>query len=233
MRQFRTMAEKMDQKIYCFGGGGGGGGGSSSPSLGFDEGDVGGVNVGGSAQSPNEFGGGGGNVFGGAGRALFSQKPNYTRTLPNGIEVVDFSTPFQGQANLSNQGSLPSGEMFGNAPTQAVRNPDVLAPITGTTAINPANFTNQTPLGMDTSMGAFGAQVNQFQQANTPVNPAQALQQALSTGRVQLGGGFYAGNTPSGMGLGFERTFAEGGAVQSPIQHGIGSLGLAGKMSRG
>jgi hypothetical protein len=157
--------------------------------------------------------------------ATVTSTPNYTKTLPNGVVVTDFSRNFGGQVNLSNQGTplggaVPPGGMFGNLPNSNVRNPEVLAPVTGTTPINPENFAGQAPLGMDTNFGAFGQQINEFNRATTPTTPAQALQEAISTGRVQLGGGFYAGRTPSGLGLGIERTFAEGGAVNS----GIGSL---------
>lgn len=206
-----------ETSIYCFGGGGGGGGGSTSPDPTREVGQNTRVDSRGNRVNFNT-----------RSTVQAPEGPNYTKTLPNGVEVVDFSTPFQGQVNLSNQ-AMPSaqptvGGMFGNMPDPAatgVKNPSVLSPVTGTTPFNPDNFVGQAPLGMDTSLGAFGQQVNEFQQANIPTTPAQALQNALSTGRVQLGGGFYAGRTPSGFGLGVERVFAKGGAVES---QGIASL---------
>ena len=205
-----------ETSMYCFGGGGGGGGGGSNTDNAYSNQQTGqGSRT--TQPGPNtRIDSRGNTVNFNTAPATVTSTPNYTKTLPNGVQVVDFSRPFEGQLNLSSRG------MFQPQSTSTVKNPEVMAPVTGTTPFNPDNFVGQAPLGMNTSIGAFGQQVNQFQQANTPTTPAQALQDALSTGRVQLGGGFYAGRTPSGFGLGVERVFAQGG----PVTAGIGSLGL-------
>ena len=214
-----------ETSMYCFGGGGGGGGGGSNTDNAYSNQQTG---QGSRTTQPGEntrIDSRGNVVNFNTTPATVTSTPNYTKTLPNGVVVTDFSRDFAGQVNLSNQGTplgdaIPPGGMFGNLPNSNVRNPEVLAPVTGTTPFNPENFVGQAPLGMNTSFGAFGQQVNEFNRATTPMTPAQALQEALASGRVQLGGGFYAGNTPSGLGIGIERTFAKGGAVNS----GIGSL---------
>jgi len=240
MRNQRTIQERLEQQVFCFGGdgGGGGGGGSASPDPTRQAGRNTRVDSRGNTVNFNT-----GPATTGMGTQ--EQRANYTKTLPNGVQVVDFSQDFGGQVNLSNQASplgggmfglgrgmfgnmpdpgasmpTPPGGMFGNLPDPNVKNPEALAPVTGTTSINPENFVGQAPLGMDTSFGAFGRQVNDFNRATAPTTPAQALQEALASGRVNLGSGFYAGRTPSGLGLGFETTFAQGG----PVTGGIASL---------
>lgn len=241
MRSQRTIQERLEQQVFCFGGDGGGGGGGSRSSNTDDAYSNQQTGQGSRTTQPGEntrVDSRGNTVNFNTGPATVDNTPNYTKTLPNGVVVTDFSRDFGGQVNLSNQasplgggmfGNIPDpgasmpttpGGMFGNLPDPNVRNPDVLAPVTGTTPINPENFTGQAPLGMNTNFGAFGQQVNEFNRATAPTTPAQALQEAIASGRVNLGGGFYAGRTPSGLGLGFETTFAQGG----PVTGGIASL---------
>lgn len=176
MRSQRTIQERLEQKVFCFGGdaeGGNGGGGDSTRQPGAD----------------TRIDSSGNRVNFNVGPATVDNTPNFTRTLPNGVVVEDYSRPFQGQQNLSSFGSSSLSAPVGPAPTAP-------AP------------TNNIMRGLSN--------------INVPVSAQDAIREAMQTGRVNLGGGFYAGNTPTGFGLGFERRFAEGGAVTS----GIGSLGL-------
>jgi hypothetical protein len=205
MRKQRTIQERLEQQVFCFGG-------DAEKDNTTDD-----AYANQQVRTPGSntrIDSRGNRVNFNVGPATLDNTPNYTKTLPNGVEVSDFSRPFEGQLNLSSRG------MFQPQSTSTVKNPEVMAPVTGTTPLNPDNFVGQAPLGMDTRYGAFNQQLNELQQNNTPTTPAQALQDALSAGRVELGGGFYAGKTPSGLGLGFETTFAQGG----PVTAGIGSL---------
>jgi hypothetical protein len=197
-----------ETSMYCFGGGGGGGGGGSKSPDSTRQ-----------VDQNTRVDSRGNTVNFNTKPAEIQSTPTFTKTLPSGVEVVDFSRPFQGQVNLSNR-VTPLGQALPSPSESMLVNREILAPVTGTTPFNPENFVGQAPLGMNTKFGAFGQQINEFDRATTPTTPAQVLQEALRTGRIQLGGGFYAGRTPSGLGLGIERTFAEGGVVNS----GIGSL---------
>lgn len=175
MRKQRTIQERLEQQIFCFGGdaegGNGGGGGNNDDST--------------RQPGPNTRTDSLGNTVNfNVGPAPIDNTPNFTRTLPNGVVVEDYSRPFQGQQNLSNFGFSSSS------------NPTELAPENNLMR----NLSN----------------------INMPVSARDVIQEAMQTGRLNLGGGFYAGDTPTGFGLGFERRFAEGGAVTS----GIASLGL-------
>jgi hypothetical protein len=202
MRKQRTIQERLEQQVFCF---------SGDPEGKGDN--TGGQKVTDQPGSNTRIDSRGNRVNFNVGPATIGEKTAADRVLPNGIVVEDYSRPFAGQVNLSNQPSR-----FDSSMPDTIRNPEVLAPVTGTTSINPDNFVGQAPLGMNTNLGAFGQEISNFNEA---ITPGQALREALQTGRVDLGGGFYAGRTPTGaFGLGVERQFAEGG----PVTGGIASL---------
>lgn len=215
MRKQRTIQEKIEQQIYCFGGGGGGGGGTTDSAY-----DPGNQQVGqGSRTSqpgPNTRTDSRGNTVNfNTTPATVTSTPNYTKTLPNGVQVVDFSTPFQGQVNLSNRGTpevtdLSTSVNRGLYDNLAVNVPNVNVP-------NINDLTAQERSLMDAINTPMG----------NPTTPQEAMQQALGfgqfgDGRMGLGSGFSVGKVPGGFGIGFNRAFAKGGAVTA----GIGSLGL-------
>lgn len=188
MRNQLTIQERLEQKVFCFGGdaeGDNGAGGGDDPT-----------------RTPGEntrIDSRGNRVNFNVGPATVDNTPNFTRTLPNGVVVEDFSRPFQGQVNLSGQATPAS--------TGTTRS-DLGAVATGLNSLNTPAPSNNI--------------FSNLSNINMPVTAQGAIQEALETGRLNLGGGFYAGQTPTGFGLGFERRFAEGGAVTS----GIASLGL-------
>ena len=100
----------MEELLFCFGSDGDSGSGGSDD-TGFDEGDVGGVDVGGQAQTPDAsggFGGGGSDGGGDAGRDYLSQSIASFQSPSVGV----MATPMQaatGQAGFS----APSAPSFG------------------------------------------------------------------------------------------------------------------------
>ena len=193
MRSQRTIQERLEQKVFCFGGDGGDGDGAGGGDGAARDKGRSGPSAGDPMNAPTNFGGG---------LATVVNKPNFTRTLPNGVVVTDFSTPFQGQQNLSSFGSAapPQNDIYSNlAVNMSTPRPDLGAVATGLSSLN----------------------------APAPVTPGQAVDQALGRGqfgggRLGLGGGFSVGAVPGGYGVQFDSRFAEGGVVTS----GIGSLGL-------
>ena len=190
-----------ETSMYCFGGGGGGGGGGSkSPDPTRQAGQNTRVDSRGNTVNFNTK------------PAEVQSTPTFTKTLPSGVEVVDFSRPFQGQVNLSNRATplgqalpSPSQSMFDNF-TQALPSVDV------------PNIGNLSPQDLSL-MNVINPTIS------APTTPAEAFNQALQAGqfgdgRVGLGGGFSFGRVPGGVGFQFDRAFSEGGAVNS----GIGSL---------
>ena len=94
-----------ETSMYCFGGGGGGGGGSKSPSTSDDA--YSNQQV--TQPGPNTRTDSRGNTVNfNTQPAEVQSTPNYTKTLPNGVVVTDFSRPFEGQVNLSNQATPQS-----------------------------------------------------------------------------------------------------------------------------
>lgn len=197
MRKQRTIQERLEQQVFCFGG----------DAEGSSDSNTGGGDT--SKPGPNTRTDSRGNTVNfNVGPAPVDNTPNFTRTLPNGIVVEDYSRPFGGQVNLSNSAAPapPQGDMYDNLAVNLPTTPSVSRPDLGAMATGLAGI-------------------------NAPTTPEQAMQQALSAGqfsngRMELGGGFYAGKTPSGFGLGFETRFAEGG----PVTSGIGSLSLPQRM---
>lgn len=203
MRKFKTLIEKMEEKIYCFGGGGGGGGGSASPDPTREVGQNTRVDSRGNRVNFNT-----------RSTVQTAETPTFTKTLPNGVEVVDFSTPFQGQVNLSNQSSLGQGSLTGSR--------DMYDALTTNLAGRSVPTMN---MGMQNLSGISASPMDMFN-TGAPVSPADAMNQALSAGqigdgRIGLGGGFSAGRVPGGFGFQFDTAFAKGGAVES---QGIASL---------
>jgi hypothetical protein len=208
MRKQRTIQEKIEQQMYCFGGGGGDG-----------DGDVGGRTR---SSDPNtRIDSRGNTVNFNTGSATGTSTPNYTRSLPNGVEVVDLSRPFQGQENLSNRGRPEVVDL--STQRQSLTTPTVQQGLYDNLAVNlPGLSTGQTVSRPD-----LGAVSNAMDALNNPTTPQEAMQQALGFGefgggRMGLGRGFSVGNVPGGYGIQFDKMFAQGGAVTS----GIGSLGL-------
>ncbi len=153
--------------------------------------------------------------------------PNYVRTLPNGVQVVDFSRKFQGQVNLSPRGT-----------------PEVVDLSTQRASFTPASVTNPTvsgglydALAVDVMPDVNIPDVNDLSarerslmnaiNMNQAVTPEQARDQVLGLGkfgdgRIGIGGGFSLGKVPGGFGIQFDKAYAKGG----PVTSGIGSLGL-------
>jgi len=198
MRSQRIIQERLEQKVFCFGGDGGdgdgAGGGKDDPTR---------------QAGPNTRTDSLGNTVNfNVGPATVDNTPNFTRTLPNGVVVTDFSRPFQGQVNLSGQATPapPQNDMYSNLAVTM-----------------PARTNISTPRS---DLGAVATGLSSLN-APAPVTPGQAVDQALGRGqfgggRLGLGGGFSVGAVPGGYGVQFDTRFAEGGAVTS----GIASLGL-------
>lgn len=211
-----------ETSMYCFGGGGGGGGGSNTDNA-YSNQQTG---QGSRTTQPGEntrIDSRGNTVNYNTKPAEVQSTPNYTKTLPNGVVVTDFSRDFGGQINLSNRGT-----------------PEVVDLSTQQSAFTPAPVTTPTPMGglydnLAVTMPTIGQTVSRpdlgavsnVMDAINAVTPEQAMQQALGAGqfgdgRVGLGGGFSFGKVPGGVGFQFNRAFAKGG----PVTAGIGSLGL-------
>jgi hypothetical protein len=224
-----------ETSMYCFGGGGGGGGGGgSNTDDAYSNQQTG---QGSRTTQPGEntrIDSRGNTVNYNTKPAEVQSTPNYTKVLPNGVVVTDFSRPFAGQVNLSSRGT-----------------PEVVDLSTQRSAFSQAPVTTPTPMGglydnlavtMPSSrvpdVNALSPQERSLMDAiNTPmgsaVTPEQAMQQALGAGqfgdgRMGLGGGFSMGNVPGGFGLQYDTRFAKGG----PVTAGIGSLGLPQAMFR-
>lgn len=212
MRKQRTIQERLEQQIFCFSGDPEGKGNNTGGQKVTDQ-------PGSNTRKDSE----GRTVNFNVGPATVGQKTAPDRVLPNGIVVEDYSTPFQGQINLSNRGT-----------------PEVTDLSTQRSAFSQAPVTTPTPMGslydnLAVTMPTIGQTVSRpdlgavsnVMDAIKAVTPEQAMQQALGAGqfgdgRVGLGGGFSVGKVPGGFGLQFDTRFAKGG----PVTAGIGSLGL-------
>jgi len=97
MRKQLTFEEKLEQKLYCFGGGGGGGGGGDGAAR--DKGQAGPA-AGDPGRSPSSQGGNTYN-FNQVSKADQARGMNYEKVLDNGVVVQDFSTPFGGMARAA------------------------------------------------------------------------------------------------------------------------------------
>ena len=159
--------------------------------------------------------------------------PNYTKTLPNGVQVVDYSTNFGGQRNLSNQASpigppmgvstqpnvsLPGTAFPGGVPStsqavmDAVRGMNVTPTVTTPTTQPSGPFSN---VGNPSAIAGFQNQVQQaYDQAK------ETLSTPFAGGRI----GVDLDALSKGiMGLQYNRTFNQGGEVK-PMNKGIGTL---------
>jgi hypothetical protein len=136
--------------------------------------------------------------------------PNYTRTLPNGVVVEDYSRPY------NQMPSAPSP-----APSQTARQGFYEELATNLPDMGVVPQRQQTRVGEIIS----ASPMDMFN--NAPVTAGQAFNEALapgqiSGGRIGVGEGFSVGKVPGGYGIQYDRTFAQGG----PVTAGIGSLGL-------
>ena len=212
-----------ETSMYCFGGGGGGGGGSNTDNAYSNQQTGQGSKA--TQPGPNTRTDSRGNTVNfNTTPATVQSTPNYTKVLPNGVVVTDFSRDFGGQVNLSNRGT-----------------PEVTDLSTQRSAFSQAPVTTPTPMGglydnLAVTMPTMGQTVSRpdlgavsnVMDAINAVTPQQAMQQALEAGQfgngqLGLGGGFSVGKTPfGGLGVTFSKNFAKGG----PVTAGIGSLGL-------
>ena len=216
-----------ETSMYCFGGGGGGGGGGTTDSA-FD---LGNQQMGQGARTsqpgPNTRTDSRGNTVNfntGITKEATVGLPNYTKTLPNGVVVTDFSRDFGGQVNLSNRGTPEVTDLSTQRSTMT------------TPTVNQGLYDNlavtMPTMGQTVARPDLGA-VSTVMDAINAVTPEQAMQQALGAGqfgdgRMGLGGGFSMGKVPGGFGFQFDTRFAKGG----PVTAGIGSLGLPQMMLR-
>jgi|DEB0MinimDraft_6_1074348.scaffolds.fasta_scaffold03455_3 hypothetical protein len=215
-----------ETSMYCFGGGGGGNNSTSDSAYSNQQTGQGSRTT---QPGPNTRTDSRGNTVNfNTTPATVTSTPNYTKTLPNGVVVEDFSRPFAGQVNLSNRGTpevtdlstqrsafasapvTPTTPMGGLYDNLAINMPNVTVP-------NVDDLTPQERRLMDSINTPMG----------NPTTPQEAMEQALGAGqfgdgRVGLGGGFSMGKVPGGFGFQFDRAFAQGG----PVTAGIGSLGL-------
>ena len=205
-----------ETSMYCFGGGGGN---NSTSDSAYSNQQVGqGSKT--SQPGPNTRTDSRGNTVNfNTTPATVTSTPNYTKTLPNGVVVEDFSRPFAGQVNLSNRGTPEVTDLSTNLNRGLYDNLAVNLP-----NVNVPNVDDLTPQERNL-MDAINTPMG------NPTTPQEAMQQALGAGqfgggRMGLGGGFSIGNVPGGFGFQFDRAFAQGGAVPNPVNAGIGSLGL-------
>jgi len=199
-----------ETSMYCFGGGGGN---NSTSDSAYSNQQVG---QGSKTSQPGKntrIDSRGNTVNFNTAPATVTSTPNYTKTLPNGVVVEDFSRPFAGQVNLSNRGTPEVTDLSTNLNRGLYDNLAVNIPTVTT--------------GRTVSRPELGAVSNVMDTINRPTTPQEAMQQALGAGqfgdgRMGLGGGFSIGKVPGGFGFRFDRAFAQGG----PVTAGIGSLGL-------
>lgn len=224
MRSQRTIQERLEQQVFCFGGDPGRGGSTTDDAYSNQQ--VGQGSRTNQVGQNTRIDSRGNTVNFNTGPAPVAQKTAPDRVLPNGIIVEDYSRPFAGQVNLSARGT-----------------PEVVDLSTQRAEFTPAPVTTATPTGglydsLAVTMPSVGVpNVNELSPQerslmdaiNMPmgnaVTPEQAMGQALSAGqlgdgRVGLGGGFSMGKVPGGFGLQFDTRFAEGG----PVTGGIASL---------
>ena len=200
-----------ETSMYCFGGGGGGGGlgGGSNTDNAYSNRQT---------RQPGEntrIDSRGNTVNFNTAPATVTSTPNYTKTLPNGVVVEDFSRPFAGQVNLSNRGTPEVTDLSTNLNRSLYDNLAINMPNVSVPDVNALSPQERSLMdAINTPLG-------------NPTTPQEAMQQALGAGqfgggRMGLGGGFSIGNVPGGFGFQFDRAFAQGG----PVTAGIGSLGL-------
>jgi len=204
-----------ETSMYCFGGGGGGGGGGSNTDDAYSNQQTG---QGSRTTQPGEntrIDSRGNTVNFNTAPATVTSTPNYTKTLPNGVVVEDFSRPFAGQVNLSNRGTPEVTDLSTNLNRSLYDNLAINMPNVSVPDVNALSPQERSLMdAINTPLG-------------NPTTPQEAMQQALGAGqfgggRMGLGGGFSVGSVPGGFGFQFDRAFAQGG----PVTAGIGSLGL-------
>lgn len=213
MRKQRTIQERLEQQVFCFGGDPGTGSTTDDAYSNQQVGQGSRINQ---AGQNTRIDSRGNTVNFNTGPAPVAQKTAPDRVLPNGIVVEDYSRPFAGQVNLSNTGTPPVTDMS---------NPTVTSGLYDNLAIN-------MPSVSVPDVNSLSPQERSLMDAlNTPmgnaVTPEQAMGQALRAGqfgdgRMSLGSGFSMGKVPGGFGFQFDTRFAKGG----PVTAGIGSLGL-------
>jgi hypothetical protein len=193
-----------ETSMHCFGGGGGGGGGGGS-----------------TQKEPEKTGGKNYNITQMPsinGNALVAT-PNYTRTLPNGIVVEDYSRPYNEMSSTPAPTPAPSRSEISNLPSNYQGIP------------NQPAFYDELAVGapqrQQTRVGEIISSSPMDMFNNAPVTAGQAFNEALapgqiSGGRIGVGGGVSVGRVPGGYGIQYDRRFAQGG----PVTAGIGSLGL-------
>jgi hypothetical protein len=202
-----------ETSMYCFGGGGGGNNSTSDSAYSNQQ-----TGQGSRTTQPGDNtrrDSRGNSVNFNTTPATVTSTPNYTKTLPNGVVVEDFSRPFAGQVNLSNRGTPEVTDLSTNLNRSLYDNLAVNLPNVNVPNVN--DLTPQERSLMDAINTPMG----------NPTTPQEAMQQALGAGqfgdgRMGLGGGFSMGKVPGGFGFQFDRAFAQGG----PVTAGIGSLGL-------
>ena len=215
-----------ETSMYCFGGGGGGGGGGSNTDNAYSNQQTGqGSQV--TQPGPNTRTDSRGNTVNfNTTPATVQSTPNYTKTLPNGVVVTDFSRDFGGQVNLSNRGTPEVTDL--STQRQGLTTPTMQQGLYDNLAVTMPSLSTGTTV----SRPDLGA-VSNVMDAINAVTPQEAMQQALEAGqfgngRMGLGSGFSMGKVPGGFGFQFDTRFAKGG----PVTAGIGSLGLPQMMLR-
>jgi len=189
-----------ETSLYCFGGGGGDGGGGSAEKKTVEPKD-------------KNF-----NITPMPTIDAPIATPNYTRTLPNGIVVEDYSRPYNQPPTAPSPTPSPT-ERQGFYDDLAVDLPNM-----GVVPQRPQTRTGEIISASPVDM------LN-----NAPVTPGQTLNQAqalapgqISGGRIGVGEGFSVGKVPGGYGVQYDMRFAQGG----PVTAGIGSLALPQAMFR-
>ena len=167
--------------------------------------------------------------------------PNYTKTLPSGIVVEDFSRPFQGQVNLSNQ-AMPAPE----PETRSVFMSDYLANKKKEPDLSVSNLLQDaqrigqtltgTPLGASPAQTLTNAreafeQAKQIQKASPEMQALSGAYDVLANQRVSapLGSGtvtFNVGETP---GVSYSQSIGPGFGKNTRLGQGIMSLMNIGK----
>jgi len=231
-----------ETSMYCFGGGGGGGGGGSNTDNAYSNQQTG---QGSRTTQPGDntrIDSRGNTVNFNTRPAEVQSTPNYTKTLPSGVVVEDYSRPFAGQVNLSNQ-AMPAPEPEARSYLMS----DYLA--TKSTRPEPLSYERfledtrnigstllGTPLGASPAQTITNAQqaLQQAQQIQKASPEMQALSKgydALANQRISapLGSGtitFSGGQTP---GISYSQPIGPGFGKGNPLAEGIMSLMNVGK----
>ena len=239
MRSQRTIEEKIEQQIYCFGGDGGGGSGGGSATRKAVK-DV--INKQGQNTRIDSRGN---TVNFNTGPATVGQKTAPDRVLPNGIVVEDYSRPFQGQVNLSGQ-AMPAPEpearsvLMSDYLAEKEKREGLMPGLSVGNLLKDAQNIGQTlastPLGASPAQTITNAQqaFNQAQQIQQTSPEMQALSSAydvLANQRISapLGSGtitFTGGRTP---GISYSQPIDAGFGKNTDLGRGIMSLMNYGK----